>query len=393
MRLLVVDDDQLMAHQVALLARRAQVEAVTVATSLGDVADEDLTGFDIVILDLMMPGLDGIEWMRRFAQLGVSMRLILLSALPEKVMELASQTALGYGHQILGCLQKPAYFGELEYLLAIAEEVAPRSRQVRVGVAARDVVAPVEESPDNGRFSLLFQPQLGLASGSWFGVKVMASRYESQLTEGAGNIGLLARIETLCASVPFTLLLVERGLEAMAGLCADAEFDGVLTVDVLPSAIAQPDFTAQVLALIARQAASSVRLNLHIDGVEPNHARTAVQHAQARFAMNGIIVSSDQIFAGTGSLLVLDSAVIHRLQQAEKVRKLVRAQIKMCHEVGMTVLAQGVDDLWTGRWLAEADCDIAQGVWVGAPMSLGELSAWARGRKDNPVDVTAGSRG
>lgn len=380
MKLLIVDDDPLMARQVALLARRTQVEAVVVATSCADIVDEKLSEFDLVILDLMMPDMDGVQWMRRFAQLGISMQLILLTGLPEKVMDLASQTALGYGHRVLGSLQKPVQPGDLEYLLAVAEEVGSSPRQVQARVTSSSLAERVERALDDGRFELRFEPQLALTSDSWFGIKVAASLEQELGNEFPDSVGLPGRIEASCSSVPFTLQLVARGLEAAAWLYSSAEFRGVLTVDVPPSTFAQPGFATQVLELMAQWAETSIRLNLHIDGAESNHTRIAVQDALARFAINGISISSAQPFAGSGRLLVLDKAVTCRLQHAEKVRKLVRAQIQICHEVGMIVLAQGVDDVWTGRWLAEAGCDVAQGAWMAAPMPLEAVAAWARRR-------------
>lgn len=391
MRLLIVDDDPFMARQVAFLAQRAQVEAVAVATSYADIANENLSKFNIVILDLMMPDMDGVEWMRRFAQLGISMRLILLTGLADDVVDLASQTALGYGHRVLGSLRKPIRSGDLEYLLAVAEEVACSPRRGQSGAPSRGLASSVEQALDSGRFDLRFEPQLGLASDSWFGVKITASLDQQLETHFPDSVGLLAEIDTPRTFVPSTLLLVERGLKATARLCASADFRGLVTVDVLPAAIAQPDFTTRVLELMAQWAEGSMRLNLHLDGVEPNHARIAVQDAQARLAMHGVMVSSDKLFAGSGHLFVLDDAVTRCLQHADKVRKLVRVQIQMCHDVGMIVLAQGVDDAWTGRWLAEAGCDVAEGAWVAAPMPFGAVAAWARQRTGGLARMATGS--
>lgn len=73
---------------------------------------------------------------------------------------------------------------------------------------------------------------------------------------------------------------------------------------------------------------------------------------------------------------------MHRLHQTEITRTLVRAQIQPCHEGGM--LAQGVNDAWAGRWLAGADCDVIQGVWVGSVMGREEVQFRARWRAGNP---------
>jgi len=387
MKLLVIDDDPLVARQLAVLARRSPHQAVVSATSCGDIADEDLAGFDIIILDLLMPDRDGIEWMRRLHELGISARLILLSGLAPHVVDLAKHTAITYGHRVIGSMRKPVQPEELGYLMAIAEEMLPKSRRSPTTAELAAIASSSATAIADGRFALRFQPQLGLASENWFGVRLTAILEESVAVVDTDADTLLARVDALQASVPFTLQLLERGLDALEQLRHQADFRGLLTLDVLPSAIAQPTFTAHVLELLARHALPPGRLNLHIDGAEPHYARAVVQDAQTRLAMHGVIVSSAHLGAGTGQLFVLDSSMTRHLRHEDAARRQARAQIQLCHDVGMAVLALGVDDLWTAHALADAGCDVGQGDWAGAAMTMDTLISWARRRTGKQTGV------
>jgi two-component system alkaline phosphatase synthesis response regulator PhoP len=81
-RLLVVDDDPLLAQG---LARNLEMEGFRVAcVSSGEAALAELTGagsnFDLVVLDIMLPGIDGLEVCRRLRVGGHSVPILFLTA-------------------------------------------------------------------------------------------------------------------------------------------------------------------------------------------------------------------------------------------------------------------------------------------------------------------------
>jgi len=54
----------------------------------------------------------------------------------------------------------------------------------------------------------------------------------------------------------------------------------------------------------------------------------------------------------------------------------VRAIVEMGHTLGLTVVAEGVEDTEVRAALAEMGCDVAQGYLVSRPLSAGHLDQW-----------------
>ena len=53
---------------------------------------------------------------------------------------------------------------------------------------------------------------------------------------------------------------------------------------------------------------------------------------------------------------------------------MVRAVIDLSHELGITVVAEGVEDAETVDWLREHGCDIGQGYYLGMPVAAGMVA-------------------
>jgi DNA-binding response OmpR family regulator len=82
-RVLVVDDDMTVAEVVVGYLRRAGMEPRHAADGLTALATAETWSPDLVVLDLMLPGLDGLETCRRLRTMG-PMPVIMLTALGEE---------------------------------------------------------------------------------------------------------------------------------------------------------------------------------------------------------------------------------------------------------------------------------------------------------------------
>ena len=57
---------------------------------------------------------------------------------------------------------------------------------------------------------------------------------------------------------------------------------------------------------------------------------------------------------------------------------IVRSTIDLAHNLGLTVVAEGVEDEATFDQLRMLGCDMAQGYWLSRPMTMDEIPAWMR---------------
>ena len=108
-RILVVDDDsfalKLAVHQ---LRRLGQADVLAYASSTEALAllERDIERVDFILLDLLMPKVDGLEFVRRLGRLGYRGALALVSAEDEAVMQAAHRQALEAQLDVRGALHK-----------------------------------------------------------------------------------------------------------------------------------------------------------------------------------------------------------------------------------------------------------------------------------------------
>jgi DNA-binding NtrC family response regulator len=155
-RLLIVDDDEDLRQSLAEHFRRAGI-AVTEAGSAEEALVRAGARFDVAVLDLHLPGLDGIELLARLKELQPEVEALMLTA--HSSIETAVQAMRRGAYDYL---TKPFRLGELEVrILKAAEKVqlvrrerqwvqqvryeSPRYRLVGSSPAMRRVVAMVEK--------------------------------------------------------------------------------------------------------------------------------------------------------------------------------------------------------------------------------------------------------
>ena len=105
----------------------------------------------------------------------------------------------------------------------------------------------------------------------------------------------------------------------------------------------------------------------------------------------GMTVSLDDFGTGYSSLtylqkldidcLKIDQSFVRNLSPGSTALTLCKAIIAMAHELGMLVVAEGVETEQQHQLLTEAGCDHGQGYWYGRPMSPAQFEAWVRARQ------------
>lgn len=107
----------------------------------------------------------------------------------------------------------------------------------------------------------------------------------------------------------------------------------------------------------------------------------------------GIKLSIDDYGTGYSSLaqlkqlpvneLKIDRSFVDKVSSDPDDQIIVRSTIRMAHDMGLSVVAEGIEDKETLAWLEEQGCDKAQGYFISRPAPASEISQWLK-EKDNP---------
>lgn len=103
-----------------------------------------------------------------------------------------------------------------------------------------------------------------------------------------------------------------------------------------------------------------------------------------KLAEAGMVVAMDDYGTGYSSIdtlslwpfssIKLDRNLIWRMEDSPKATTIVEASIRMAHQLGIAVVAEGVETETQYRFLTSAGCDKLQGFWIGRPVPLEQLT-------------------
>jgi EAL domain-containing protein (putative c-di-GMP-specific phosphodiesterase class I) len=164
-----------------------------------------------------------------------------------------------------------------------------------------------------------------------------------------------------------------------------------LSVNVSARNLQQPEFVETVGRILRNHGVEGHSLELEV-------TEGALMHDPGRIIENmralkdlGVSVAIDDFGTGYSSLQYLsmlpaamvkiDKGFVREAPSDQKAASLVRAAVNLGHGMGLLVAAEGVETIETYRFLEEIGCDVAQGYYIGHPVSAGDFTRWFRERK------------
>jgi len=130
-RVLVADDDMGIRAALSDLLTEEGMEVVGAATDGARAVEMTATlAPDVVLMDLRMPGIDGIEATRSICGTGGTTQVIIMSAFDDPALIKGADQAGAYAYLVKGC---PA---------ALVRDVVMRAYNLRRGLEAREIEGP-----------------------------------------------------------------------------------------------------------------------------------------------------------------------------------------------------------------------------------------------------------
>jgi DNA-binding response OmpR family regulator len=112
-RLLLIDDELMVARFIAHAAEECGYEAVVTVSAESFRSQFKATEPDVVVLDLALPGSDGVELLRFLAEESCAAPVLLISGFDTRVLDAAMRLGSALGLRMAGPLTKPVRLQEL----------------------------------------------------------------------------------------------------------------------------------------------------------------------------------------------------------------------------------------------------------------------------------------
>lgn len=386
-RLLILDDDITVGQAIASAAERFGF-AVKVTSSAKDffaaVGEWEPSH---AAIDLAMPEMDGVEVMRRLASLRSPVKVILMSGMGPKVLDSAHQSALEHGLELCGILPKPFRGARLRALLL--DDTAPQGRATTsIGnqhagkaLTGEDIEAALREE----HFVLHFQPKIRLPDREVTGFEALV-RWQHPSYGLLFPDTFIPLAEQSAIMSRLTRHIIERGLHWLAGLGSPARFSLSLNLSAR-------DLDDMVLAEYLQQACAArgvAPTNVVLEVTETSTTRNPVEALDllTRLRLKGFNLAMDDFGTGYSTLvqlarlpfseLKIDKSFVAQMRASKEARKIVESTTALSRKLGLTIVAEGVEDDVTLGLLEEAGCDFVQGYLISRPMPGDAVRPWLR---------------
>lgn len=351
---------------------------------------------DLVICDLNMPAVDGIETLHKLADRNPAARIILLSSADARVLRSAKETAAAFGLRSLQTLQKPLTLGHLrEALAAPLPEAAPRGARGMSSVTAEDLGRGMAE----GEFEAYYQPKVDIANGALTGVEALV-RWRHPLL-GLLSPAVFLPVAQACGRFADLTDLV---LDLAVRRCVAWHRSGLairVSVNLPVASLADRELPDRLLRIVEAHGLPPASLVLEITEDGWLQQLESAREVLTRIRMRGFGLSIDdfgtvystaqQLLHAPFDELKIDQSFIRQMVEDEESAIVVSSTISLAHRLKLKVVAEGVETAAQWEMLARMGCDQAQGYFMSPPLPGAEIegwaAAWCAGRTERPLSA------
>lgn len=381
-RILLLDDEpfmlRLLAHMLAGLGHasvRCCDDGAAALATLAAPAPPNL-----ILLDLNMPQMDGIEFVRKLVEHHYHGSLVLVSGEDERMLQMAERLVQAHHIPVLGHLHKPVAIEALKVVLDQWRPPRPVQAAKRRSYAAEELAAAIA----NDELVVHYQPKVEVGSGTVVGVEALVRWRHPRdgLVPPLLFIGLAERHGLIDA---LTRVVLSSAL-AQAGAWQRAGLKLRVAVNVSMRNLASVSFVDFVVDAAHAAAVAAEDIVLEVTESCLMHDQRAPLEILMRLRLKRFRLSIDDFGTGHSSLtqvhdipfneLKIDRSFVHGAAQDETARAMMHASLGLGRQLGMEVVAEGVEDRADWNLVRAMGCDLAQGHYIARAMPAEAIAAW-----------------
>lgn len=240
---------------------------------------------------------------------------------------------------------------------------------------------------ENREFILYFQPQIDIQSGHLWGAEALIRWKHPR----KGIIPPLHFIPTL----EDTGLILPVGEWALRAACDQIVawhndgFDLTLSVNLSAKQFNDPQLLEGILNALEQSRVDPQRLELELTESTLMSDEQRALRIMSEIRSHGVQLAIDDFGTGYSSLsylkklpvnhLKVDRSFVINMAEDDDDRTIVQSTVDLAHNLGLEVIAEGIESVNALQLLKEMNCEIAQGFYIAHPMEPGQFDVWLRG--------------
>ncbi|QBC45473.1 EAL domain-containing response regulator [Iodobacter fluviatilis] len=339
---------------------------------------------DIMLIDLEMPGMDGIQLIQELAHQSIPVSVIVSSAKEDALIASVETMLQAYGLPVLGAIKKPLTKPQLDKALSHFKPITKDQLQIRpeLVMAASEITKALIEH----QFIAYFQPKISVNTGVIKGVETLM-RWQhpekglvmpSQFIAIAEEHGLINELtmEILDLALQQCRHWHERGLKI------------TVAVNLSMLSLSDSNFAEQIAQKVAEFNIDPAYIILEITETAVMGDVGDALGTLARLRLKGFGLSIDDYGTGFSSMqqlsripfteLKIDRSFVDGAHLKPHLHAILASAIEISKKLNLKSIAEGVEDLDDLIVLQQLGCDVVQGYLTAKPMPGDELLPWLK---------------
>jgi len=337
----------------------------------------------LIITDIDMPGMDGIELISRLAEQSTAVNLIATSARDPRLLETVEALRdESSGLRLLGTLAKPVTKEALSHMLKAADmRATPRAAAMNQPPITLD---DIEQALGRDEFRPYVQPKVSLKTGLIKGVESLARWIHPQ----HGMLGpqyFIPLIEGTPLMPQFTLSIVRQSLDLLQDWVRVLP-QLTMSINLAADDLSDHRFADQLVVMVKERSLEPAQVIWEV--TETMIMKSSAMANLARLGLKGFGLSMDDYGVGYSSMqtlsrspfteLKIDRLFVDGASQRDNRKAILVSSLDMGKRLGIHTVAEGIEQVEDWKLLRSLECDTAQGFMIARPMPAEELLTWVK---------------
>ena len=390
---LVVDDDPVILDLATQILATARAGKVNTARDGQEALEKLMAGnghYDIIICDLNMPGMNGVEFLERLSDISFEGAILLLSGKDNRLLESASELARAHRLNVIGTISKEHLVKDM--INRIMQDYVPSHEKGGRPVPSSISEDELREGLASSALTIYYQPKINIHKGCISGVEVLSRwQHPSEGILPPSSFIPLAESTGLIHDLTYSVYgMAVTQIKQWQQESVHLHF----SINISANSLVKPQFYQFIINCLKEH---DLDPNLVILEVTEREIMTDITQSLAslmNLRMQNFGLSIDDFGTGYSSMeklkmipfteLKLDRSFVTDVSKRPSAQVILESSVSLARKLNMEIVAEGVESRDDWDLVSALCCDYVQGFYCARPMPAEELFDFYRGWNGPP---------